>query len=481
MPMRVPREALESIARNLPGAGFYVGATGGIQPLNDRAEDLLRDFTVARRPKQGEKLSDLFGDELALRILRTISNGAKRTLSWTHAPVPGVAKARSTLIELYPIADPKGPERGAVLKLRDIDSQAPLNEDQRARLFDRIYRFSHNAIEITDPSGVLVDVNPAFEQIYGYDRADLIGKKPRIVRSPRTPSEIYPTLWKQLLDPKEGHWSGELVNVDRYGREHEIRLDIAAVRNADGELTHFLGIASDVSQERLLELQAVRAERLASLGQLAAGVAHEINTPLANVLLIAESVKAKAPNAWTTERSEAIISQVETAARIVQGLLDFSRSQPAKMTRINLVEILDEAVRFLRGKQSTQVEIREQHDRPDLPVKGDRIRLLQVFVNLLNNAYDALEGKGQIRLTSRIDGDTAEIRLSDNGPGIPAAVYPHLFEPFFTTKPAGKGTGLGLSICYGIVKAHGGEISAEHGVGAGATFVVRIPLDATGE
>ena len=135
-------------------------------------------------------------------------------------------------------------------------------------------------------------------------------------------------------------------------------------------------------------------------------------------------------------------------------------------------------MRFLRGKQSANVEVEERYPAEPLTILGDRGQLMQVLTNLLLNAYDALEGSAEGRIVveaRRFERDT-EVEVRDSGPGIPLEALPHVFEPFFTTKPEGRGTGLGLAICHGIVQAHGGTIVARNIRGGGASLVVRLPL-----
>jgi len=343
-------------------------------------------------------------------------------------------------------------------------------------LFYRAFLDSRDAIEVTNRDGFLVDVNPAFERIYGFSRSEAIGQRPNIVRSPKTSREEYQQMWKELLDPAKGYWSSEIVNLDRQGREHTVLLTIDAIRDRGGTITHFMGVATDLSEQRTLQLQAIRQERLASLGQLAAGVAHEINTPLANILLMADSLGRRSQDEWVRQRAETITHQVESAAKIVRGLLEFGRSHPPEVARSDLVAISHDAVEFLRGKQSADIAVVERHESAELPVRVNRVQLLQVLVNLVNNAMDAMDDRGELRIESRAVDGWAEVAVTDQGTGISDEVLPHLFEPFFTTKPPGKGTGLGLSICHGIVQSHGGEISVRTAVGKGTTFTVRIPL-----
>jgi two-component system, cell cycle sensor histidine kinase and response regulator CckA len=361
-----------------------------------------------------------------------------------------------------------------MLLIRDVTDRVA--ERDRATLFHAAFLGSTNAMQITDSDGIMVDVNPAFERIYGYSRAECIGRKPNLVRSRFTPAEVYEHLWKDLKDPERGYWSGEILNRDRQGHEHPVLLSITAIRDSSGKITDYLGISVDRTEQRDWEMASAHLERLSSLGQLAAGIAHEINTPLANVMLIAESLRRRVKDPELSQRVGAVQDQVEVAARIVRSLLDFARREEPKRADVDLAEVAREAVRFVEGKRTAEMEYREELPPEGLPVQGDRGQLTQVVTNLLNNAFDAQKGMGRILVRGRRNGRWAELEVVDSGPGIPAEVLPHLFEPFYTTKPEGEGTGLGLAICHGIVQSHHGSIRAQNAENGGASFVVALPL-----
>jgi PAS domain S-box-containing protein len=379
-------------------------------------------------------------------------------------------------VDVRPL-EPRGSEpRKVLLMVRDVTDR--VREHERAALFYESFRSSTNVMQLTDAKGIIVDVNPAYERIYGYSRAECIGRKPNLVRSRHTPPEVYQRMWTDLLDPQRGYWSGEVLNRDRQGRERPVLLTITAIRDTTGTVTHYLGVAVDLSEQQSWELRAAHADKLASVGQLAAGVAHEINTPLANMMLVAESLRRRSQDPWVLSRVDRLTEQVEVAARIVRGLLDFARREEPHTTDLDLVEVAKESMAFLKGKQSPDVEIGETYPPVPVPILGDRRQLMQVVTNVLNNAYDAMGGKGRIEISVRTQGNRAELEIIDHGPGIPPESMPHIFEPFYTTKPEGQGTGLGLAICHGIVQSHHGVITARNVPGAGAGFLISLPLRA---
>jgi len=472
---------LSAILDQAPVALLLVDRDGTIAWANAMYRAWSRD-EAAPRPGSVGYLRDplLRGTELGAAVGRGLADASAKGTVWSAQglPLPPVTRRTPTHADVTLSVVPAEDGQPSRLVLVLVDASARLLEQERARLHYEAFLTSTNAIEVTDREGVLIDVNPAFEATYGYSRAECVGKSPAMVASGRNRRELYERMWADLLDPTRGHWSGEVINLDRWGRERPVFLTITAVRNDAGETTHYVGVAVDLTEHKTWERAAAHSDRLASLGQLAAGVAHEINTPLANVMLVAESLRRRAADPWTRGRAETITSQVDVAARIVRGLLDFARRSEPQATRLDLTDVAREAVRFLRGKQSANVEVEERYPAEPLTILGDRGQLMQVLTNLLLNAYDALEGSAEGRIVveaRRFERDT-EVEVRDSGPGIPLEALPHVFEPFFTTKPEGRGTGLGLAICHGIVQAHGGTIVARNIRGGGASLVVRLPL-----
>jgi two-component system NtrC family sensor kinase len=225
--------------------------------------------------------------------------------------------------------------------------------------------------------------------------------------------------------------------------------------------------------------ELLHKEKLASMGQLAAGVAHEINNPLGSILLFSEAMyKDTLEGDPRCDDLRMIINETTRCKNIVADLLNFARQQEVLAQETDVHVLLEQVIEEVCHQSRFEgVELVRQFS-PDLPaIQADPAQLQQVFINLLNNGAEAMGEGGTITLTTRpVNGHWVEIRVSDTGCGIPAENLGKLFTPFFTTKPPGKGTGLGLSIVYGIVKMHHGQITVQSQLGEGTTFTVMLPI-----
>jgi two-component system NtrC family sensor kinase len=275
------------------------------------------------------------------------------------------------------------------------------------------------------------------------------------------------------------------------GELRTYRITKIPMRLGDSSVTHVITIGEDVTDWKEAQDRYAQAEKLAAIGQLAAGVMHEINNPLATIAACAEGLGFKLDDVArnggpippdATEYLQIIDNEVTRCKQIVDGLLDFSRPKQAFKERVSLNEVIDRTLLLLKHHEHFKRMVVHTELDPELAhvaqANGDR--LVQVFMALLLNAMDAVGERGTILVRTR-GGDAsgqAIAEVVDQGHGIARSELPKIFEPFYTTKPAGRGTGLGLSICYGIVQDHGGRIEAESVLGRGSTFRVILP---TGE
>jgi two-component system NtrC family sensor kinase len=247
-----------------------------------------------------------------------------------------------------------------------------------------------------------------------------------------------------------------------------------------GVVTGMLGIVRDVTDERRLTEQLVQQEKLAAVGELVSGVAHELNNPLASVMAFAQLLlAAPADSLPDREAIDAINQEAKRAAKIVANLLTFARQHQPERTIADLNRVVQDTLELRRyAMRTAQVEI-DSHLDPDLPLTwADSFQLQQVVLNLITNAEHALSnwsGEKRIVVTTARRGDQLVVSVADSGPGVSPENLSRIFNPFFTTKPVGEGTGLGLSISDGIVREHGGRIRVDSQPGRGATFEIEMP------
>ena len=238
-------------------------------------------------------------------------------------------------------------------------------------------------------------------------------------------------------------------------------------------------LASDIEQIKKMNEHLLRTDRLAAMGTLSAGVAHEVNNPLASISSLIQMLqKNGSANGETAEMLTLISEQIGRISRVTKDLTDFARVRPAARKPVNPNDILDSALRLASfSATSEKIEIQKNY-QPGLPsINADSDQLQQVFLNLFLNAFDAMADGGLLAITTKQADGFAVVEISDTGPGIPEADAKRIFDPFFTTKPTGKGTGLGLAVCYGVVTAHGGTIELSTTSPEGSTFIVKLPLE----
>jgi two-component system NtrC family sensor kinase len=250
-----------------------------------------------------------------------------------------------------------------------------------------------------------------------------------------------------------------------------------------GILCRAVDTMADAVAKREQQLQAVtrqqigRSEQLASVGRLAAGVAHEINNPLTGVLTFACMLRDK-ENMETQDREDldVIIRETKRVAEIVRGLLDFARERPVRKVSVDLNEVVQQTIRLLGNREAFQQIVIVQDLAENLPrINGDANQIQQVVLNLSLNACEAMPHGGTLLIATAAEEDKVILKVTDTGCGIKREHLDQIFEPFFTTKPVGKGTGLGLSVSYGLVRRHGGSLDVESEAGKGSTFTVTLP------
>ena len=361
-----------------------------------------------------------------------------------------------------------------VTGLRTYQSELHRERDFSSKILNN----TQSLILVVDTAGLISYANRRWYDA-GFEQRDLLGRPVLELAAPsfvRPLSEaLQSTLNSQQVD------NMELQIVRGHGAAGKFSANLSPMRDEQGRITSIVLVLTDITDSAVLRDKLVHTEKMAAVGQLVSGVAHEVNNPLTAILGFADLLMEN-PDLPETARKDmrVILQEAQRTKQIVQNLLSFARQMPPQRTAVQLNSILRRTVQ-LRSYDfnSHGVEIIEHLDEGLPEVMGDAHQLQQVFLNILNNAYDAVHDVGRparIEIMSTKAGDTVEVSFRDNGDGI--SDPDKIFDPFFTTKEIGKGTGLGLSICYGILKEHGGEILCHNNAGGhGATFIVRLPAN----
>jgi two-component system, NtrC family, sensor kinase len=341
----------------------------------------------------------------------------------------------------------------------------------------RLFEQAADGIVTVDETGHLTSVNLIMERAMGHRRGDLIGTHCRTLLDASQQDVV-----KRLL---EGTLAGKRQRAEISFRDVAGRDRIGSISCTPiiehGRVSGALCIVRDVTQERRFAEELRQREKLAAVGQLVSGVAHELNNPLAGISAFAQLLEGAGP--LTPEQRDAVDTiqmEAKRAAKIVSSLLLFSRQRQPERTSVDLNRVMTDTLALRRFVLSTeQIEVVTEFE-PDLPQTwADPFQLQQVVLNLLINAEHVLvgrKGKRKVTLRTQRSGDRIVASVSDNGPGIPEEMGRRLFEPFFTTKPVGEGSGLGLSISHGIIRQHGGHLRHRASSGSGATFEIDLPI-----
>jgi|GEM_PF-368462 PAS domain S-box-containing protein len=379
-------------------------------------------------------------------------------------------------------------------RILGIIASAIGNEDTRKQAEAELNRLmtaieqTPESVVITDTKGRILYVNPVFERVTGYSRAEVIGQNPRLLKSNRQDSAFYRELWAKISAGEV--WRGRFINKKKDGTLFTEDAVIAPVRDGKGAVTNYIAIKRDISHELELEVQYRQTQKIDSIGRLAGGVAHDFNNILAVICGHTELALAQlSPDAPLRSNLECIQESAERAANLTRQLLAFARRQVIEPRRINLNELIVNLNKMLHRLIGEDIKLVTQI-APDLgQIKADPGQIEQVLLNLVVNARDAMPDGGTLTIrTANVTldedyarrhlitpGDYVMVSISDTGVGMTDEVKQHIFEPFFTTKEQGNGTGLGLATCFGIIQQSNGHIHFESQVDEGAEFTIYLP------
>jgi len=387
-------------------------------------------------------------------------------------------EARHLFMVASPIYSDQGQIMGAVQAMLDITERERLARhlQESEEKYRQVVETSLDGIALHNRDRI-VFANAAFLKMFGYSSmAELEGVPLLNLIHPVYHSALLRHL-REISRRFQRPRFFEIKGLKKDGTDFEIEVGSMPTRYMGSFLfqTHI----RDITEKKRLEEQLTRSEKLAALGQLAAGMAHEINNPLGGILvfsyLLLEDMSPQQPERSQVEK---IIREATRCKEIIKGLLDFSRQNPSALQPVDINAVIQDLISLVENHLDFQNVDVETFLAPDLPpVYGDKSKLEQVFLNLFMNAGEAMAGHGTLTIRSRRNAAGAvEIRVSDTGPGIRPEHLPRLFDPFFTTKEAGRGVGLGLSVSYGIIKHHRGRIYVDTDVPGGATFVIELPV-----
>ena len=369
-------------------------------------------------------------------------------------------------------------QRGVML---DITSwRQSQTELQKERDFSgKILSHTQSLILVTDTTGIISYANRRWGGL-GFQQSQLVGHDfSDFCAAPRRDA-LQQALASVARGQQVDNFDLPLIRGD--GASGQFSVNLSPINNEEGKVSNIVVVMTDVTDSAVLRSKLVHAEKMAAVGQLVSGVAHEVNNPLTAILGFTDLLMENPDLPESALRDlRVILQEAQRTKQIVQNLLSFARQMPPRRQPVQLNAILQRTVQ-LRSYDfiSHGVQVVERLDESLPDIVGDSHQLQQVFLNIINNAYDAVRECGRparIEIMSARSSGYVEISFRDNGTGI--ADPARIFDPFFTTKDVGKGTGLGLSICYGIVREHGGEIICHNNLDSeGATFIVRLPLAA---
>ena len=346
--------------------------------------------------------------------------------------------------------------------------------------YRRIFEVSKDMILVTRMDGRIININPAGQQLVGWPTTNDGAVEGQFFQDYLSGPDDWTVIKQHIAD--RGFISSEEFDLGlEDGTQRRVLLSgsLAKSPSEEGETIHFL--IKDIEQRRLMQKQMAQADKLASIGELSSGIAHEINNPLGIILGYTQLLlRGEDPHSARFSDLKTIEKHVQSCKTIVEDLLNFARTSRSQKERLNIQPIIEDVIGFVRHHSNLENIHIETHFASNVPpVLMDEKKIKQVLVNLLMNAIHAVTPKGTISIATGINpaNGRVTVEVNDTGHGIAKENLSRVFDPFFTTKPTGEGTGLGLSVSYGIIKGHGGNITVKSESGQGATFMLSLPAN----
>ncbi|MEW6207549.1 MAG: ATP-binding protein [Acidobacteriota bacterium] len=390
-------------------------------------------------------------------------------------------------------------QTGALLTTDDIDLLKALSgyvaiaidnsllyrsEMEKADELARLKEFSENIIEsvkvgilVVDFDGSITTWNSALEEIFSIRREQSLGRNVREVFDPDLIETIENATGQGGWALRSSHHIYKYHATVEDGRKLTLNISLAPFEAARGVVTGAMIVIENATERAQLEQQLMQREKLSSIGLLAAGVAHEVNTPLAGISSYAQMLLQQIPESDQKHKLlEKIHLQTLRASEIVNNLLNFSRTGDTQFREVDINRVIDDTIQLLEPQlRSARMELARNYSQELAPAYGNPSKLQQVFMNLIINARDAMPGGGRLTIQTRMVETSLVVDFRDTGTGIDPENIARIYDPFFTTKEVGRGTGLGLAISYGIIQEHGGRMFVESRPGEGAHFTIKLP------
>ncbi|HEX3376901.1 MAG TPA: PAS domain S-box protein, partial [Candidatus Acidoferrales bacterium] len=362
-----------------------------------------------------------------------------------------------------------------VTEQREMERRLHREQEFAGRLMDSF----PDLVIALDTVGRYTFVSPQIYDILGFHPEELIGKRMGARTDPSDRAALL-EMFDDLIFKRLTEGQIEYRTQHKSGAWRIFRASARPLHDETGRIIGVIASARDITEQQRLQQQLIQSERLAAMGQMIAGVAHELNNPLTAILGVTELLRDQSTDERKSRQLDLAHRQARRAAHIVQSLLVFSRPSTPRSTLLHLPDLVLRTLQLHEHSLHSnhiQVEVSAKHDLPT--VQGDSNQLTQVFLNLIVNAEQAINevrDHGTLRIRLGVVGDRVLITFQDDGVGIRRELLPRIFDPFFTTKRPGRGTGLGLSICLAIIREHNGDISAQPQPDGGSVFTVSLPI-----
>ncbi len=442
---------------------------------NKRLEDIVSEEFKERVKKHVERVIKEGKSRVEIQFITKDGKKTDVEISATalYHPITGqFIKSRAFVRD---ITDRKRLERHLreyhdILEQRVSDRTRELMETKD--YLENLLEGANDVIFTLNPAGLITYVNKKVEE-WGYKKEELVGSSFQAILSKKHKGE---RIRKTVAEGIRQTYEVEII--DNSGGVKYAVLSISPLRSGDEKMAGVLVIANDITERNRLEQQVAQAEKMSAIGQLAAGIAHEINNPIGGIMNCLYNLRNKLlPKEREVIYMKSMEDGIQRVQRTVEQLLDFAQQHEPRFSSVDVNNLVEDVLSLMSyAVTKNGIHLRKELGLNMQRVMMDQHKIGQVVMNMLLNAVQAVKGEGEVTVRTYADKNWCCIAVSDNGLGIPPQIMPRIFDPFFTTKDVGKGTGLGLAVSLGIVEKHSGKIDVKSEEGKGTTFTIRLPL-----